>query len=94
MPTYDYKCRKCNYAFEEFLPMHKSEAPTKKPCPECKCKECIDKAFSTPGLHLDRTTNNVTKNKNPQFKEAMEKVSKAAGVKGTKYERKFKEKYL
>tara|TARA_Y100000004_G_scaffold182743_1_gene229804 strand:- start:549 stop:833 length:285 start_codon:yes stop_codon:yes gene_type:complete len=94
MPTYDYKCRKCNHAFEEFLPMHKCNAPTEMPCPECKCKECVDKAFSTPGLHLDRRTNDVTKNKDPQFKEAMERVSKAAGVKGTKYEREIKGKYL
>jgi len=94
MPTYDYKCRKCSHTFEEFLPMHKSDAPVSLPCPDCKCKDCVDRAFGVPGLHLNRVTNRVDNNKNSQFKEAMQRVSKATGVKGTRYERKIKDKYL
>jgi len=32
MPTYDYECKDCNHAFEEFHSM--SAKPVKK-CPEC-----------------------------------------------------------
>jgi putative FmdB family regulatory protein len=35
MPTYDYKCTKCNYTFEVFQRM--SEEPLKS-CPKCKGK--------------------------------------------------------
>ena len=33
MPTYDYVCDACDYAFEEF---HSMTAPALKTCPECK----------------------------------------------------------
>ncbi|MDO8550008.1 MAG: zinc ribbon domain-containing protein [Ignavibacteria bacterium] len=33
MPTYEYKCTKCNYTFEIFQPM--SAEPLKE-CPNCK----------------------------------------------------------
>ncbi|OGU72041.1 MAG: FmdB family transcriptional regulator [Ignavibacteria bacterium RBG_16_34_14] len=33
MPTYEYKCTKCNYTFEIFQPM---SAETLKECPKCK----------------------------------------------------------
>src|SRR5947209_8681581 len=32
MPTYEYKCQACGYAFERF---HSITAPTIKRCPEC-----------------------------------------------------------
>jgi len=35
MPTYDYKCLKCNYTFEEFQKM--TDDPLTK-CPKCKGK--------------------------------------------------------
>ncbi len=35
MPTYEYKCLKCNYVFEEFQKM--TDAPLTK-CPKCKGK--------------------------------------------------------
>lgn len=33
MPTYEYECKKCNHAFEQFQRM--SDAPLKR-CPKCK----------------------------------------------------------
>ncbi len=35
MPTYEYKCLKCNYVFEEFQKM--TDAPLTE-CPKCKGK--------------------------------------------------------
>ena len=61
-------------------------------------KTCVDRSFTqAPSLSLDRLGSikgNPANNKDPHFKEAMKKVSEASGVKGTKYERKFKDKYL
>ena len=94
MPTYDYRCRKCSHTFEEFLPMHKCHAPTKAPCPECKCEDCVDKSFAgVPAVHFESSMR-ASENKSSQFKEVMDKVSKATGVRGTQYERKIKDKYL
>ena len=32
MPTYDYKCEKCGYTFEESLKIADREIPTELPC--------------------------------------------------------------
>ena len=32
MPTYDYKCEKCGYEFEEFLTISRRNEPTETPC--------------------------------------------------------------
>ena len=34
MPTYEYKCKKCDYQFEEF------QSITEKPLTKCQKKEC------------------------------------------------------
>ena len=35
MPTYDYKCEKCDHTFEESLKIADRSAPTESPCSEC-----------------------------------------------------------
>lgn len=35
MPTYDFKCRNCDYDIELFLKMADYEKPTLEPCPSC-----------------------------------------------------------
>ena len=35
MPTYDYKCEKCDHTFEESLKIVDRRAPTESPCSEC-----------------------------------------------------------
>ena len=32
MPTYDFKCEKCGYEFEEFLTIARRNEPTETPC--------------------------------------------------------------
>ena len=32
MPTYDYKCEKCEYEFEEMLSISRRKEPTEVPC--------------------------------------------------------------
>ena len=35
MPTYDYRCEKCENEFEEMLLISKKDEPTETPCTEC-----------------------------------------------------------
>ena len=35
MPTYDYKCEKCDHTFEESLKIADRSALTESPCSEC-----------------------------------------------------------
>ena len=35
MPTYDYKCEKCDHTFEETLKIVDRKTPTESPCSEC-----------------------------------------------------------
>ena len=35
MPTYDYKCEKCDHTFEESLKIVDRRVPTESPCSEC-----------------------------------------------------------
>jgi putative FmdB family regulatory protein len=39
MPTYEYKCRKCGYQFEEF------QSITEKPLKTCPKKECNGRVY-------------------------------------------------
>ena len=46
MPTYDYRCEKCENVFEEFLPMAKRAEPTEKPCSELDCDGKVNQHLS------------------------------------------------
>lgn len=35
MPTYEYRCEKCNHEFESVLPIGKMNQPIDSPCPSC-----------------------------------------------------------
>ncbi|RLS39609.1 MAG: zinc ribbon domain-containing protein [Planctomycetota bacterium] len=43
MPTYDYKCKKCDHVWEEFASI---KAPPTKKCPACK-KNSAERQIST-----------------------------------------------
>lgn len=52
MPTYEYKCSKCDYTFEEFQIM--SDKPLKK-CPKCK-KNKIERLIGSGGAVIFKGT--------------------------------------
>ena len=35
MPLYDYKCKACEYEFDDILPIEDRERPEAEPCPGC-----------------------------------------------------------
>lgn len=37
MPTYDYRCQKCNHVFEK---VQRITAPPQATCPKCNLTEC------------------------------------------------------
>ena len=41
MPTYDFKCSKCEHIFEKRLSIADRKLPETQPCPECKEENCV-----------------------------------------------------
>lgn len=50
MPSYDYKCEKCNHVFEESHPISNRKKPEKKPCPNCKEKKTVKQMICNPAV--------------------------------------------
>ena len=75
MPTYEYKCTKCNYTFEAFQKM--SEEPLKE-CPNCKgeVKRLIGKGagpiFKGSGFYHTDYKNKPTKTSSGKEEEKKE----------------------
>ena len=51
MPTYDYKCEKCENVFEENLKIVDRDAPTELPCVHCGGK--VISLIGVPGFAYD-----------------------------------------
>ena len=82
MPTYDYECKKCGYAFEEDLKIVDRNIPTESPCvqqiPQTKhmsfdCGGEVKQIIAAPYFGYDNIhTRHSTKNKEPGwFKDKM-----------------------
>jgi len=75
MPNYDYKCAKCEHAFEDFLSYDDREKPCGEPCPECGAEEVQKIIGGFPGLAADSTMT-PDKKTGGQWSEMMNKVKK------------------
>ena len=77
MPTYTYRCTKCEAVWEDFRMMSKREEPCGEPCPKCEATECVEKAvdgFQTVWVDTKHDWAN-TKNLSNGFKERMLRVA-------------------
>jgi len=84
MPIYDYKCVKCDKAFEESLPIDRRDEPCSLPCPECGAKEVKKIVGGMPSLNYG--TDVSDSRKLPEdFKNRLRDLSNKPGVKGTRY---------
>ena len=64
MPTYDYKCEKCENEFEEMLLISKKDEPTETPCTECGGE--VKQVVAAPYFGYDNIkTRHSTNNKEP-----------------------------
>lgn len=80
MPNYAFKCESCEHTFDEMLNLSDRDAPTKKPCPNCKKKKVLrDWAASTPSLAMDATLT-PSKVVGSQFKEVIDKIKSSGQV--------------
>ena len=69
MPTYDYRCRKCDHGYEEFRSISQRDAAM--PCPSCRSTDVIREFNQAPAAAVD-----MTLSPGADFKEVMKKVSK------------------
>lgn len=73
MPSYDYKCSKCEHTFESQLKMADRKQPEENPCPECG-EIGVEQLIGAP-LIADPARIGVRK-PTSEFREAMRKVKK------------------
>tara|TARA_R100001082_G_scaffold81150_1_gene48123 strand:+ start:719 stop:1003 length:285 start_codon:yes stop_codon:yes gene_type:complete len=52
MPIYEYKCEKCEHAFEEVLSISNRDKPTEEPCLKCG-KKNIRRGISETTMGVD-----------------------------------------
>lgn len=72
MPTYDYKCAKCEHLFEEYRSIAERDAPCLSKCPSCSKKGHVVREFnSAPCAAVDTTLG-----PGKDFKTVMEKVKR------------------
>jgi putative FmdB family regulatory protein len=91
MPFYDYKCSACQECFEEFLPIKQRKKPETKPCPKCGEKRVHQVIISSPNVGVDFGMD-IHKAKGG-FKDAMQRVADAPGIKGSRRAKELKDKY-
>lgn len=71
MPTYDYRCAKCDHSFELFSSIDNRDIPCTQKCPKCSKKNISRDWIGSPAAAVDM---NLTPGSD--FKEVMKKVSK------------------
>ena len=91
MPYYDYKCLACQESFEEFLPIKQRKKPETKPCPKCGEKRVQQVIITSPNVGVDFGMD-IHKAKGG-FKDAMQRVADAPGIKGSRRAKELKDKY-
>ena len=73
MPTYDYRCVKCENEFESFLTISRREEPTKEACSECGGEVRIKPA--TPLFAYDNVGGN--KKVDRAFKDRLKEIKRS-----------------
>ena len=91
MPFYDYKCSACQGVFELFLPMKQRKKPEVQPCPKCGEKRVQQIILSSPNVGVDLGMD-IHKAKGG-FKDAMQRVADAPGIKGSKRAKDLKDRF-
>jgi hypothetical protein len=80
MPSYAFRCEKCDHTFDETLSVDDREKPMKKPCPKCKKKKIIrDWGSEKQSLAMDSTLT-PSKVVGSQFKEVIDKIKSSGQV--------------
>lgn len=91
MPTYEYKCEKCDYYFEEFLQIKDRKKPEKKNCKNCGEKKIKQVCMTVPNVSVDSTID-IHKARGG-FKDVIQRVAEAPGIKNSKRAKQLKDRY-
>ena len=92
MPNYEYECKKCMGRFESFQRMADNKLPETQPCPLCGALEVKQECFTVPGMKMDPSMD-VGGKATGGFKEVMKQITQNIGIKGTKAESYYKNRY-
>lgn len=75
MPTYDYICKECNFAFDKILKIDDRQSPTQEACPNCGKNNSVDILISSPSLVSANRVDGLIK-PSGQFRERMQQIKK------------------
>ena len=50
MPTYTYKCSKCEYEKDRIMKLSEYDVPCQEPCPECSSENSISRVICATGF--------------------------------------------
>ena len=78
MPTYSYKCEKCNHEFEQFQSMANMHLPTTEPCPSCQGEGTVIKTIGGAPSLGDPVRLGIRKI-DGGFKEVLQRIHAANG---------------
>ena len=73
MPTYDYKCSKCEHIFEQFRTIAKRNDPSE--CPECGSIE-VEMSFGNSPLNVGDSVHLGVKKTDSGWKELLTRMQK------------------
>ena len=78
MPTYDYKCSKCEHSFEKILKIADRDLPTKDVCPNCSAESSVEMCISASTLVSPFSVDGL-KRPQSQFRERMKQIKSLSG---------------
>ena len=78
MPTYDYKCNKCEHTFDKMMKIAEMHLPTEEPCPSCQEQGTVIKTIAGAPPLGDPVRLGLKKIDNG-FKEVLQRIHAANG---------------
>lgn len=82
MPTYAYRCSKCENTFEKFLSIANRKEPEQEACPKCNENNCIEQTLTgAPNLVSD--SRDIHSRAGSEFNNRLKQIKKISGRSNT-----------
>jgi len=82
MPTYQYKCTKCDYDEEINVLIDDRDKITLEPCPNCG-EISVERIFGSPIINLGFRGSTIQSKTSDAWKDKLREIKKKAGPKAT-----------
>ncbi len=82
MPTYAYRCNKCENVFERFLSLSRREEPLQEACPNCNEKNCVAQTLTKPPA-LVSDSRDIHSRAGSEFNNRLQQIKKGSGRRNT-----------